>query len=57
MARNSQHEEYLRKAREADIQKQVTDNFAAREAWERIVISYLELAKIAERHDERHALS
>lgn len=47
----SSREEYLRKAKEAEMQQQRTKNVAAKESWERVIVGYLELADMAERRD------
>lgn len=51
MAASSKREEYLRKAQEAEEQKKCAAELVAKEAWERIVVGYLELAEVARRRD------
>lgn len=44
-------DEYLRKAKEAEIQQQRARSAAVKESWERVIVGYLELADMAERRD------
>jgi hypothetical protein len=53
MVGESQHEEYLRKAAEAERHQQRAKDPQAREAWERIVVGYLELAEIIRRQNQQ----
>jgi hypothetical protein len=46
MPKLSQRDEYLRKAHEADVFCRAAPDQAETEAWERIVVGYLELADI-----------
>jgi hypothetical protein len=45
-------EEYLHKAKEAEMQQQRAKSLLVKSAWERIVIGYLELADMARRRDD-----
>lgn len=47
MARESQRDEYLRKANEADIQKKLAKDDATKASWELVVVGFLELADLA----------
>ena|ERR1700761_8722918 len=47
----SAREEYLRRAEEAEKQERRATDLLVKEAWERIVVGYLELAEIARRQD------
>ena len=49
MTKSIPREEYLRMAKEAEELQQGVTSPEAREAWERIVVGYLELAEIAQR--------
>ena len=49
--------EYLRRAEEAEKQERRATDLLAKEAWERIVVGYLELAEIARRHERDIAYS
>lgn len=51
MARSSQHDEYLRRAKEAEKLQNQAKDLQVKEAWERIIVGYLELAEMAERRD------
>lgn len=45
MMRSNQHQEYLRRASEAEREQQRTKEPQIKEAWEHIVVGYLELAQ------------
>lgn len=49
MFESTARDEYLRKAQEAERQERRATDLLAKEAWERIVVGYLELAEIARR--------
>jgi hypothetical protein len=44
--------EYLRKAKEAEIQQGRASDLAVKISWERVVVGYLELADLAKRRDD-----
>ena len=46
MTRDSQVSEFLRKAKEAEKQEEKATNRDERWAWEKIAVSYLELAEL-----------
>jgi len=43
-------EDYLRTAREAEVQQKRAKSRLVQEAWELVIVGYLELADMAERH-------
>jgi hypothetical protein len=49
MFESSAREEYLRRAEEAEKEERRAKDLHAKEAWERIVVGYLELAEMARR--------
>lgn len=49
----SAREEYLRRAEEAEKEERRAKDLHAKEAWERIVVGYLELAEVARRELSR----
>ncbi len=51
MARESQREEFLRRAAEAEKEERLATDHHVRLAWERIVVGYLELADIVARRE------
>lgn len=57
MARESQRDEYLRKANEADIQKKLAKDDATKASWELVVVGFLELADLAATQKGRPDLS
>ena len=50
MASESLREFYLRKSREAEVEERKATNRRAQWAWEKIVVSYLELAELLNEH-------
>ena len=57
MANESRREEYLRLAQEAEIHQRLAKDKVTKEAWERVIVGYLELAEAIELREFRAGLT